>query len=267
MLRRRTCARQAARTGETLGGRYWPGWGCLRFLKWTSFSDCSAYCCGPNRGFSCSTAPKDAPTSYWTDCLGRRYGTVLLAAGRADLAAARSTGTVSAGVADDPRRRAELIRAARFDRQDTDLGLLRYLLTREADQAVSDEFRLAAVLVALHGKMQDYEFLRGLSLARDQAGEFLGSLPGTPETMTTWALELNARDYGQDPARISELSWARLARQQGLVEIARCALIRLLDNAGPRHERAWFAAVGGEFDQLGDDAQAARARDYGGVSR
>ncbi|KAB7847311.1 hypothetical protein [Streptomyces mobaraensis] len=57
----------------------------------------------------------------------------------------------------------------------------------------------------------------------------------------------------------SPLAWARLARLQGHTELARVALIRLLDDAGPRDD-ALVAELVGEFEALGDAWQAERAR-------
>ncbi|MGI5341151.1 hypothetical protein ACQEVS_29005 [Streptomyces sp. CA-181903] len=61
------------------------------------------------------------------------------------------------------------------------------------------------------------------------------------------------------PTDDAPLTWARLARLQGHTELARVALIRLLDGAGPRDD-ALVAELVGEFEALGDTWQAARAR-------
>ncbi|MET8410944.1 hypothetical protein ABZV34_23075 [Streptomyces sp. NPDC005195] len=78
----------------------------------------------------------------------------VLSRGRADLALLRA-GTAWDEVAGDRTRRALALRAAQFDRRDGDLPPLRHLLRHGAEASMTDELRLAAVLVGLHGLPED----------------------------------------------------------------------------------------------------------------
>ncbi|TJZ58690.1 hypothetical protein FCH28_00440 [Streptomyces piniterrae] len=65
-------------------------------------------------------------------------------------------------------------------------------------------------------------------------------------------------DERESTSHESELTWVRLARDQGLTEHARVALIRMLDDTGPDAKR--LSVLSDELALLGDFAQAARAR-------
>ncbi|WP_351222175.1 hypothetical protein [Streptomyces sp. NPDC002133] len=176
---------------------------------------------------------------------------IVLAPGRADLAAMRAAGDRGTwdDVAADAVRRATVLRAAQFDRRDADLPVLRYLLEREAaDTGHSDELRLAAVLVGRHGPAEDAALLRGGPLW----------LPEEPEARAARARELDAERYGQDPSAAAELTWVTLARRQGRTELARVGLIRLLDDTGP--DAQLLSGIAQELALLGDFTQAARAQ-------
>ncbi|MGW1881350.1 hypothetical protein [Streptomyces sp. NPDC001970] len=176
---------------------------------------------------------------------------IVLAPGRADLAAMRAAGDRGTWgeTAADAVRRATVLRAAQFDRREGDLPLLRYLLEREAaDTGHSDELRLAAVLVGRHGLAEDAALLRGGPLW----------LPEEPEARAARARELDAERYGQNPSAAPELTWVTLARRQGRTELARVTLIRMLDDTGP--DAPLLKGIAQELALLGDFTQAARAQ-------
>ncbi|MGW7364033.1 hypothetical protein ACWGI8_11525 [Streptomyces sp. NPDC054841] len=174
----------------------------------------------------------------------------VLAPGRADLARMRVAGRGAWDeVAADAVRRATVLRAAQYDRQDSDLPLLRHLLEREAtDTGYGDELRLAAVLVGRYGSADDVPLLRGA----------LRELPEEPVALAEWARELDAERFGEDPSAAPELTWVALARRQGRTEHARAALIRMLDDTGPDAPRLRGTAA--ELALLGEFGQAARAQ-------
>ncbi|PBC76225.1 hypothetical protein BX265_0931 [Streptomyces sp. TLI_235] len=62
-----------------------------------------------------------------------------------------------------------------------------------------------------------------------------------------------------DPADANPLIWTALALRQGRTELARAALIRLLDDAGPR-DAVLLDGLAAQFGRIGDHRQAARAR-------
>ncbi|MDH6710168.1 hypothetical protein P3T27_006917 [Kitasatospora sp. MAA19] len=183
----------------------------------------------------------------------------VLAPGLADLALLRTSHDCWFEVASDPARRATVLRAAQYDRQETDLPLLRVLLQHEARYGATEELRLAAVLVGRHGQPEDHELLTALRETNPDVHYVLGSFPPTAQRLADWAADFDASNYGDDPADEHELTWAELARRQGRTELTRCTLIRLLDDAGPR-DAPLLARVAGELAQLGDFTQAARAR-------
>ncbi|MFD7446773.1 hypothetical protein [Streptomyces sp. NPDC059909] len=152
-------------------------------------------------------------------------------------------------MAGDAARRATVLRAAQYDRQDGDLPLLRHLLEREvADAGHGDELRLAAVLVGRHGLAEDAVLLCGAPLW----------LSKEPEARAEWAREHGAKHYGEDLSAAPQLTWVTLARLQGRTEHARVALIRMLDDTGPDARR--LSGIARELALLGDFAQAARAQ-------
>ncbi|WP_051967444.1 hypothetical protein [Kitasatospora mediocidica] len=179
--------------------------------------------------------------------------------GRADLTLLRTDCTRWSEVAGDPARRATALRAAQYDRRATDLPFLRVLLQHEARHGATDELRLTAVLVGLHGQERDHQLLRSLRDASFDTRGLLGGFPATAEQLSRWAADFDESNYGVDPEDEPDLTWAELARRQGRTELARTALLRLLDDAGPR-DGALLAGLAGELARLGDFTQAARAR-------
>ncbi|MFG3260447.1 hypothetical protein [Streptomyces sp. NPDC048172] len=152
----------------------------------------------------------------------------------------------------DPVLRAGMLRAAWHDRRDGDLPLLRLLLEREdaergerAERATA--WRLAAVLVARHGRDEDVPLLRKATYGQvtDAAGA------------VEWA-RAGAGAGDQDAAAEDPFTWIELALQQGRVENARVELIRLLDDTGPDPDR--LRGLSRALERLGDHAQAARAQ-------
>ncbi|MFE0457930.1 hypothetical protein ACFW1A_01555 [Kitasatospora sp. NPDC058965] len=184
---------------------------------------------------------------------------IVLAPGQTDLALLRTDPTRWSEVAGDAARRTTALRAAQYDRRATDLPFLRVLLEHEAQHGATEELRLAAVLVGLHGQDQDHQHLRSLREASFDTHCLLGGFPGTAAELSRWAAEFDESNYGVDPEDQPELAWAELARRQGRTELARTALLRLLDDAGPR-DAALLAGLAGELTRLADFAQAARAR-------
>ncbi|MFD8250854.1 hypothetical protein [Streptomyces werraensis] len=103
----------------------------------------------------------------------------VLAAGREDLARLREgDGMAWREVAEDPVRRRLTLRAAQFDRAEDDLELLRHLLRHETRSSMTEELRLAAVLVGLHGDTEDLPLL---SEVRDTDFDTACGLGGVPE--------------------------------------------------------------------------------------
>ncbi|MFD9033255.1 hypothetical protein ACFVZW_19195 [Streptomyces sp. NPDC059567] len=141
----------------------------------------------------------------------------------------------------DPVLRAGVVRAAWYDRRDGDLPLLRFLLEHENTERTEwfRERRLAALLVAAHGRAEDVPLLREATHGEvtDSAG----------------AVE-RARAEAED----GEFTWIELAHRQGRIEHARVALIRMLDDTGPDADR--LRALSRALERLGDHAQAARAQ-------
>ncbi|MFE1553939.1 hypothetical protein ACFW6V_03000 [Streptomyces sp. NPDC058734] len=183
----------------------------------------------------------------------------VLAPGRADLARIRADHGHRDAIAGDPVRRATVLRAAQYDRQPGDLRLLRTLLRDEARRGPTEELRLAAVLVALHGEPEDHTWLRSLRESDPDFHFLLGGFPDSAPALTRWAAEFDESDYGQDPGEEHELTWTALARRQGRTELARAALIHMLDGTGPRDE-ALLGCLAREFEALADLGQAIRAR-------
>ncbi|MFJ9632344.1 hypothetical protein ACIRU8_32055 [Streptomyces sp. NPDC101175] len=200
----------------------------------------------------------------------------VLARGRADLAALRvGDRTVWDAVAGDPVRRRLALRAAQFDRADGDLELLRELLRRERESSMSDELRLAAVLVGLHGRVEDLPLLHEVRETDYDTACGLGGMPGQDADGTAlreWARELDESLFGTDPSDEPPSTWTGLAADQGLVEVARVALIRRLDEietdqsllrrpgAPATLNPAPLSGLAHEFEELGDRVQALRAQ-------
>ncbi|MFJ8165860.1 type IV pilus biogenesis/stability protein PilW [Streptomyces sp. NPDC096136] len=183
----------------------------------------------------------------------------VLAPGRDDLARMRADRDGWEAIAGDPVRRATVLRAAQYDRRPGDLRLLRVLLRQEARCGPTEELRLAAVLVALHGKPEDHTLLRSLRESDADVHFLLGGFPDAAGALTQWGADFDESNYGQDPHDEHDLTWTALARRQGRTELARAALIRILDGAGPRDE-ALLGSLVHELEALGDLGQAIRAR-------
>ncbi|MGW3631398.1 hypothetical protein ACWD7F_14705 [Streptomyces sp. NPDC005122] len=199
----------------------------------------------------------------------------VLARGRADLALLRA-GTAWDEVAGDRTRRALALRAAQFDRRDSDLPPLRHLLRHGAEASMTDELRLAAVLVGLHGLPEDLPLLLEVRESDFDTWCGLGGLPepgAEPAELLRWARDLDDSFFGADPADEPLFTWTGLAREQGLAEVARVALIRALDDVdlrvyaagrdGRTPDRRLADPLGSlvrEFEQLGDTVQALRAQ-------
>ncbi|MFI9767892.1 hypothetical protein ACIHJG_13645 [Streptomyces sp. NPDC052415] len=157
----------------------------------------------------------------------------VLARGRADLALLRAGDrTAWDAVAGDAVRRRLALRAAQFDRTDGDLELLRHLLRRETESSMTDELRLAAVLVGRHGDVTDLPLLHEVRETDFDTHCGLSEIPepgSDAAELTRWAEELDDMMFGTDPADEGLATWTGLALDQGLTELARVALIRELD--------------------------------------
>ncbi|MEU9109966.1 hypothetical protein AB0D54_37710 [Streptomyces xanthophaeus] len=184
----------------------------------------------------------------------------VLAPGRADLALMRADRNCWDEIADDPVRRPAVLRAAQYDRKPEDLPLLRSLLEHEAAlHGPTEELRIAAVLIGLHGAPEDHILLRSIRQSDPDMHFLLGGFPESPGALTEWAADFDESNYGQDPHDVYDLTWTELARRQGQTELARAALIRILDDTGPR-DAALLASLSRQFGALGDLGQAIRAR-------
>ncbi|MFE2941080.1 hypothetical protein ACFXKG_18745 [Streptomyces sp. NPDC059255] len=148
--------------------------------------------------------------------------------------------------AGDAVLRAGVLRAARHDRREDDLPLLRLLLEHENATRTEwfEERLLAAALVASYGRDEDVPLLRSAT-----SGQITDS-PGA----VAWA---RAREASAE----TEFTWVELARRQGRVEHARVSLIRMLDDTGPS-SGARLRELSRALERLGDHAQAARAQFY-----
>lgn len=200
----------------------------------------------------------------------------VLARGRADLARLRSGDrAVADALARDAVRRRLVLRAAQFDRADGDLGLLRRLLRYEASTSMTDELRLAAVLVGLHGDTGDLPLLHEVRETDYDTVCGLGDLPGREADaaeLRGWARELDEDRFGTDPADEPPQTWTDLALDQGMTELARAALIReldgiVMDQSALRRpddpallHTAPLRALTAAFERLGDLPQALRAQ-------
>jgi NTP pyrophosphatase (non-canonical NTP hydrolase) len=197
----------------------------------------------------------------------------VLERGRADLALLRE-GTSWDEVARDRGRRALALRAAQYDRRDTDLALLRHLLKHEAEASMTDELRLAAVLVGLHGLPEDLPLLFEVRETTYDTWCGLGGMPepgASGDELREWARDLDHSLFGTDPSDEPLLTWTGLALEQGRDELARAALIRLLDDIDlggcrydgmppERRDAHPLRALPYAFEELGDSFQALRAQ-------
>lgn len=205
-------------------------------------------------GRACARLGHDRRPPLWEE---------VLAPGLADLRRMRSDPAgpteVLAEVASDAVRRATALRAAQFDREPGDLPVLRVLLRHEAsDTGMSEELRLAAVLVGRYGLAEDLPLLHEVRETDQHTQDGLFELPHGAVRLSRWARALDDSRFGSDPAALSPFLWTRLACRQGRTELARAALIRALDDTGP--DAALLEELRGELELLGDFAQAARAQ-------
>ncbi|MBC2902054.1 hypothetical protein [Streptomyces cupreus] len=200
----------------------------------------------------------------------------VLAQGRADLALLREGDRAAwHSVADDPVRRRLALRAAQFDREDGDLDLLRHLLRRETESSMTDELRLAAVLVGLHGDVTDLPLLYEVRETDFDTHCGLSEIPepgADAAELLRWAEELDESMFGTDPADEPLATWTELALDQGMTELARAALIRALDEIfldqstlrrpgdPARLETSRISWLADELERAGDLPQALRAQ-------
>ncbi|MFF5480213.1 hypothetical protein ACFY5C_23130 [Streptomyces sp. NPDC012935] len=200
----------------------------------------------------------------------------VLAQGRADLTLLRAGDAVAwDAVAEDPVRRRLALRAAQFDRAEGDLDLLRHLLRHETRSSMTEELRLAAVLVGLRGDVDDLPLLHEVRETDFDTACALGGMPepgASPDELRDWAQGLDDSLLGTDPADEPVSTWTDLARDQGMTELARVTLIRELDAIvmdqsrlrRPDAQRALTTApvraLARDFEELGDRTQALRAQ-------
>ncbi len=200
----------------------------------------------------------------------------VLAAGRADLARLREGDpTAWREVAEDPVRRRVTLRAAQFDRTEGDPELLRHLLRHETRSSMTDELRLAAVLVGLRGDTGDLPLLLEVRETDFDTACGLGGMPepgAGADELRQWARELDESMFGTDPADEPVSTWTDLARDQGMTDLARVTLIRELDGVVMDQSRlrrpdaphtlatALLSGLARDFEELGDLPQALRAQ-------
>ena len=140
---------------------------------------------------------------------------------------------------------------------------------------MTDELRLAAVLVGLRGHTEDLPLLHEVRETDFDTACGLSELPGPDAdgaALQEWARELDESLFGTDPSDEPPSTWTELAADQGLTELARVALIRRLDEIEmdqgllrrPGASRALdpspLRGLAHEFEQLGDRVQALRAQ-------
>ncbi|MEU9167510.1 hypothetical protein AB0D34_06885 [Streptomyces sp. NPDC048420] len=200
----------------------------------------------------------------------------VLARGREDLARLRADDRAAwDAVADDPVRRRLALRAVQFDRADGDLELLRHLLRRERESSMTDELRLAAVLVGRHGDVTDLALLEEVRKTDFDTHCGLSEMPGPgagAAELVSWAEELDDAMFCTDPADEPLATWTELALDQGMTELARVALIRALDEifldqstqrrpGDPSQlETSQLSWLARELERAGDLPQALRAQ-------
>ncbi|QIJ65344.1 hypothetical protein [Streptomyces sp. JB150] len=199
----------------------------------------------------------------------------MLARGRADLALLRDGGPdasdVLRAVAADPVRRRLVLRAAQFDRAEGDPPLLR----AEARASMTDELRLAAVLVGLRGDPGDVPLLHAVRETDFDTRCGLGDIPALDADgaeLRAWARRTDEALFGTDPTEEPLSTWTEPARDQGLTTLARVALIRRLDaielnqsllrspGDPTRPDPSPLRGIAHELEELGDLGQASRAR-------
>ncbi|MFE9636358.1 hypothetical protein [Streptomyces sp. NPDC006463] len=97
---------------------------------------------------------------------------------------------------------------------------------------------------------EDHTLLQSLRDADPDVRFLLGGIPDSARTLTRWAADFDSSNCGQDPHDEYDLNWTAMARRQGRTELARTALIWILDDTGPRDEAllgalAWAASARG----------------------
>ncbi|MCL8014333.1 hypothetical protein [Streptomyces sp. AS02] len=140
---------------------------------------------------------------------------------------------------------------------------------------MTDELRLAAVLVGLRGDVADLPLLHEVRETTYDTWCGLGGMPepgASADALREWAKELDESLFGTDPADEPVDTWTGLARNQGMTELARVALIRRLDeivmdqgrlrrpDAPRKLTTAPLRALTHDFEGLGDRIQALRAQ-------
>lgn len=98
---------------------------------------------------------------------------------------------------------------------------------------MTEELRLAAVLVGLYGDTGDLPLLLEVRETDFDTACGLGGIPepgARADELRQWARELDESMFGTDPADELVSIWTDLARDQGMTEPARVTLIRELDD-------------------------------------
>ncbi|KUN69000.1 hypothetical protein AQJ46_20830 [Streptomyces canus] len=135
----------------------------------------------------------------------------VLAQGRADLTALRAgESAVWQAVAEDSVRRRLALRAAQFDRAEGDLELLRRLPRYETRSSMTDELRLAGVLVGGYGRAEDLPLLHEVRETDFDTACGLSEIPGPgadPAELRRWAQETDDLFFGGDPAEEPLYTW------------------------------------------------------------
>ncbi|WP_236061626.1 hypothetical protein [Actinacidiphila acididurans] len=172
-------------------------------------------------------------------------------------------------------RRRIALRAAQFDRAEGDPDLLRHLLRHETRSSMTDELRLAAVLVGLRGDTADLPLLLEVRKTDFDTACGLSEIPepgASADELRQWARALDESMFGTDPSDEPVSTWTGLARDQGMTELARVTLIRELDHIFMDQGRlrrpeaphtlatAALSRLARDFEELGDLPQALRAQ-------
>ncbi|MCM1943464.1 hypothetical protein NC239_35280 [Streptomyces sp. G3] len=140
---------------------------------------------------------------------------------------------------------------------------------------MTDELRLAAVLVGLHGDTGDLPLLLDVRETDFDTACGLGGMPepgASADELRQWARELDEPMFGTDPSDEPVSTWTDLARDQGMTELARVTLIRELDDIVMDQSRlrrpevphtlatAPLSGLAQDFEELDDLPQALRAQ-------
>ena len=156
-----------------------------------------------------------------------------------------------------------------------DLELLRRLLRYETRSSLTDELRLAAVLVGLHGRVEDLPLLHEVRETDFDTACGLSEIPAPGSDsaeLRQWARDTDRVFFGTDPADEPLYTWTDLALDQGLTGPALVALIRRLDaieldqsllrsaDDPTQLDTDELNTLAEEFETLGEPVQSARAR-------